>query len=300
MPDQIQTLIEIALQEDIGTGDITTEALFGGEGIEKTGTIVAKQDLILAGMEIARRVFATVDNHLRWERYFEDGAVVKQGQKVAEVTGRFDSILKGERVALNFLQHLSGIATTTRQFVDKIKKYPVQILDTRKTTPGMRALEKHAVRMGGGKNHRLGLYDRFLIKDNHLKGMAIGEAVKRVQAKNLNKVPIEIEVDSLDQIEEAIAAGADILLLDNFSPKNLKKAVQKISQYCCNQSQRDVEGEAPRALPVEGATRAPKIEASGGVTLENVVDYAKTGVYFISIGSLTHSAPAVDFSLEIL
>ena len=274
MPDQIQMLLEIALQEDIGTGDITTEALWGGEAVEKTGVILAKQDLIVAGMEIARRVFLTVDHHLQWQRYFEDGAAVKKGQKVAEVAGRFDSILKGERVALNFLQHLSGIATLTSQFVEKVNRYPVQILDTRKTTPGMRALEKHAVRAGGGKNHRLGLYDRFLIKDNHLKGISIREAIKRARSRNLNKVPIEIEIQSVNQLEEAITAGADVLLLDNFSPKELKKAVNQ------------VKGRA-------------KLEASGGITLENVVDFAKTGVDFLSIGALTHSAPAADVSLEI-
>ncbi len=280
MPDQIQMLIEIALQEDIGTGDITTEALFGGQTIEKTGAIVAKQDLVIAGLEIAKRVFLTVDHHLSWQRYFEDGASVKRGQKVAEATGRLDSILKGERVALNFLQHLSGIATFTRQFVERVKKYPVKVLDTRKTTPGIRALEKHAVRMGGGKNHRLGLYDRFLIKDNHLKDVSIREAIARVKAKNVNRVPIEMEVGAYcntplqEQIEEAFFAGADIILFDNLSPKELGKAVNQV------------------------AGRA-KTEASGGITLDNIVDYAKTGVDFISIGALTHSAPASDFSLKI-
>jgi nicotinate-nucleotide pyrophosphorylase (carboxylating) len=275
MPDRIQILIEIALQEDIGTGDITSDALFSDERIEKEGVIVAKEELVIAGLEIARRVFDTVDHHLHWERYCEDGSVVPRGAKVAKVSGRFKSLLRAERTALNFLQHLSGIATLTRTFVEKVKKYPVQILDTRKTTPGMRALEKHAVRVGGGKNHRLGLFDRFLIKDNHLKGISIREAVGRAKENNLNKVPIEIEIGSMEQIEEAVQSGADILLIDNFSPKDLKKAVEKV------------------------AGRA-KVEASGGIDLENVVDYAKTGVDFISIGALTHSAPAVDLSLEIL
>ncbi|MBI2083439.1 MAG: carboxylating nicotinate-nucleotide diphosphorylase [Deltaproteobacteria bacterium] len=281
MPDQIQMLIEIALQEDIGTGDITTEAIFGQEPIEKTAVILAKQDLVIAGLEIARRVFLTVDHHLAWQRYFEDGAFVKKGQKVAEIKGRLTSLLKGERVALNFLQHLSGIATLTHQFVEKVKKIPVQILDTRKTTPGMRALEKHAVRMGGGKNHRLGLYDRFLIKDNHLQAVSISEAIRKAKEKNPNKVPIEIEIQSEGQIEEAIAAGADILLLDNFSPKELRKIVQTVRRH------------------VRATSRSPLLEASGGITLENVMDYAKTGVDSISIGALTHSARAVDFSLEI-
>lgn len=274
MPDQIQMLIEIALQEDIGSGDITTDALFGTEVITKKGMILAKQDLVIAGLEIAKRVFLTVDHHLLWERYFEDGAEVKKGQPVAQITGRFDSLLRAERVALNFLQHLSGVATLTRRFVEKVKKYPVQILDTRKTTPGMRAMEKHAVRAGGGKNHRIGLYDRFLIKDNHLKGVSIREAVVRAKGKNVNRVPIEVEIESPDQIDEAVASGADVFMMDNFSAKDLKRAVQKVA------------GKA-------------KVEASGGITLENVVDYAKTGVDFISIGALTHSAPAADLSLEI-
>ncbi|MBI2981247.1 MAG: carboxylating nicotinate-nucleotide diphosphorylase [Deltaproteobacteria bacterium] len=288
MPDQIQMLIEIALQEDVGTGDITTEALFGDQAIEKSGVILAKQDLVIAGLEIAKRVFLTVDHHLTWQRYFEDGALVKKGQKVAEISGRFDSILKGERVALNFLQHLSGIATLTRQFVEKVKKQPVKILDTRKTTPGMRALEKHAVRVGGGKNHRLGLYDRFLIKDNHLEAVSISEAIRRAKEKNPNRVPIQIEVDAIEQIEEAINAGADILLLDNFSPRELKRVVKMVRDR--------VGARSPRP---GGGTPPLRIEASGGITLENVADYAKTGVDFISIGALTHSARAVDLSLEI-
>ena len=273
MPDRIQMLIEIALQEDIGTGDITSDALFD-ENIEKTGLIVAKQDLVLSGMEIAHRVFDAVDHHLVWERYFADGAFVAQGSMVAKISGRYKSLLRAERTVLNFLQHLSGVATLTRKFVDKVKKYPVQILDTRKTIPGLRALEKHAVRMGGGKNHRLGLYDRYLIKDNHLMGRSISEAISRAKAHNVNKVPIEIEITSTHQIEEAISAGADIILLDNFSPKDLKKAVSMI----------------------DGRV---KTEASGGINFENIIDYAKSGTDFISIGALTHSAPAADLSLEI-
>ncbi len=278
MPDRIQMLIELALQEDIGTGDITTDAVLEDEAVEASGTILAKQDLVLSGLEIAKRVFLTVDPHLIWERYCEDGTCVPKGTVVVKVSGRFKSLLRAERTALNFLQHLSGIATHTRRFVDQVeKKTPgakARILDTRKTTPGMRALEKHAVRMGGGHNHRLGLYDRFLIKDNHLARVPLAEAIRRARTHNSNKVPIETEIQSLDQIEEAIAAGADILLMDNFSVKELKKAVARVA----------------------GRVR---VEASGGVTLETVADYAKTGVDFISIGALTHSAPAADLSLEI-
>ncbi len=275
MADRIQMLIEIALQEDIGTGDITSDALFGDELVEKSGVLLAKEDLVIAGLEIARRVFLTVDHHLNWERYVEDGARVKKGTEVAKVSGRFKSLLRAERTALNFLQHLSGVATLTAKFVEKVKGTKAQILDTRKTLPGFRALEKMAVRVGGGKNHRLGLYDRYLIKDNHLMGISIAEAVKRAKAANVNRVPIEVEIQGIDQIEEAIDASADILMTDNFSISDLKQAVGQV------------------------AGRA-KIEASGGINLENVRAYAETGVDFLSIGTLTHSARAVDLSLEIL
>lgn len=274
MPDRIQMLIEIALQEDIGTGDITSDALFGDESIEKSGEIVAKQDLVIAGLEIARRVFLTVDHHLAWERYFEDGARVPKGAKVAKVSGRFKSLLRAERTALNFLQHLSGVATLTAQYVEKVKGTKAQILDTRKTLPGFRALEKMAVRAGGGKNHRLGLYDRYLIKDNHLMGVSISEAVLKAKEHNVNGVAIEVEVQRLDQIEEAVTSGADVIMMDNFSVADLKKAVEKV------------------------AGRA-KVEASGGINLDNIAAYAATGVDFISVGALTHSAKAVDLSLEI-
>jgi nicotinate-nucleotide pyrophosphorylase (carboxylating) len=274
MPDRIQMLIEIALQEDIGTGDITSDALFGDEAVEKASVIVAKEDLVIAGLEIARRVFLTVDHHLEWERHFEDGARVAKGAKVAKISGRFKSLLRAERTALNFLQHLSGVATLTAQFVEKVKGTKAQILDTRKTLPGFRGLEKMAVRAGGGKNHRLGLYDRYLIKDNHLMGASISEAVLRAKEHNANRVPIEVEIQRIDQIDEALVSGADILMADNFSVKDLESAVKRV------------------------AGRA-KLEASGGINLDNVADYAKTGVDFISVGALTHSARAVDLSLEV-
>lgn len=275
MPDRIQMLIEIALQEDIGSGDVTSDALFGDEAVEKTGVILAKEDLTVAGLEIARRVFLTVDHHLEWERSVDDGARVAKGTKVAKVSGRFKSLLRAERTALNFLQHLSGVATLTARFVEKVKGTKAKVLDTRKTLPGFRALEKMAVRAGGGVNHRLGLYDRYLIKDNHLMGASISEAVLRAKEHNVDRVPIEVEIQRLDQIEEAVASGADVLMMDNFTVGDLKKAVEK------------VEGRA-------------KVEASGGITLENVAEYAATGVDFISVGALTHSARAVDLSLEIL
>jgi nicotinate-nucleotide pyrophosphorylase (carboxylating) len=268
-------LIEIALQEDLGSGDVTSDALFGDERIEKTGEIVAKQDLVIAGLEVARRVFLTVDHHLAWECYFEDGARVPKGAKVARISGRFKSLLRAERTALNFLQHLSGVATLTAQFIEKVKGTKARILDTRKTLPGFRALEKMAVRAGGGTNHRLGLYDRYLIKDNHLMGTSITEAVKKAKAQNANHVPIEVEIQRLDQIDEGLTSGADVLMMDNFSVPDLKKAVAKVAGRV-------------------------KVEASGGIDLDNVAAYAATGVDFISVGALTHSAEAVDLSLEIL
>ncbi len=316
MPDRIQILIEIALQEDIdprsvtslhsaeklprwgfggesgfspefepkhpalpvrgglGVGDITSDALFD-ETIEKTGEIVAKQGgVVVAGLDVARRVFTTVDHHLDWKTLAEDGTVVSKGQKVARVSGRYKSLLRAERTALNFLQHLSGVATLTRAFVDRVKDTKAKILDTRKTIPGLRALEKYAVKTGGGVNHRIGLYDRYLIKDNHLMGISISEAVKKAKVHNVDKVPIELEIQSLKQIDEAVSSGANVLMMDNFSIGDLKKAVDQVAGRV-------------------------KIEASGGITLDNVADYAKTGVDFISVGALTHSAPAADFSLEI-
>ena len=274
MTDRIQALIDLALEEDIGTGDITTEALFEGTSVEKIAVITAKEPLVVAGLEIARRVFLTVDRSAQWKSLAAEGQQVTLGERIAEVSGPIGTLLKGERTALNFLQHLSGIATFTRMFVEKVREFPVQILDTRKTTPGLRAMEKHAVRSGGGKNHRLGLYDRFLIKDNHLRGIGLAEAIRRAKEKNPNRVPIEVEIDNCSEINEAIASGADILLLDNFTPKELKKAVSLI------------------------AGRA-KTEASGSIRLDNIVDYAKSGVDFISIGALTHSAPAVDISMNL-
>ena len=277
MSSILQKLINLALEEDIGSGDITSEALCGKSEVgsrKESGVFLAKQDLIVSGLEVARRTLWTVDDKIQWKALARDGQRVVSGTKMVEVAGELSSLLQAERTALNFLQHLSGIATFTNMFVKKIEGYPAQILDTRKTLPGFRSLEKKAVLDGGGKNHRLGLYDRYLIKDNHLAGMSITQALSLVREHNKQAFVVELEVQSLAQIEEALSGGADILLLDNFSSEDLKKAVAQI------------------------AGRA-KSEASGGINLSNIVDYAKTGVDFISIGALTHSAPAADISLEI-
>lgn len=270
---ELREHIRQAIEEDLGRGDITTEVLFDSNR-KAQAKIIAKQKLVLAGLDVAHKVFTHLDCHLTWRPTHKDGEVVPKGDVVVHLVGRAEAILKGERVALNFLQWLSGIATLTRQFVDKVEGTGVRILDTRKTTPTWRAIEKYAVRMGGGNNHRIGLFDRYLIKNNHiaLTG-SVSKAVQQVLARRKNGVPVEVEVKTLDELKEALKFPVDIILLDNFSPAQVKEAVSM------------------------GGGKV-KFEASGGITLDNVRAYAETGVDFISVGALTHSAPAVDLSLQ--
>ncbi|MBN2187161.1 MAG: carboxylating nicotinate-nucleotide diphosphorylase [Dehalococcoidia bacterium] len=274
---QIKEIIDRALAEDLSGGDVTTEALIPGEQ-QGTGSIVVKEKGVLAGVEVAKQVFHRVDPDLKVEILLEDGARVKPGSKVARIEGRVASILKAERLALNFLQRLSGIASATNRYVEAVKGLPVRILDTRKTTPGLRSLEKYAVKVGGGKNHRMNLSDGILIKDNHLevlrsRGLQLPEIVAR--AKQASKgLKVEVEVMTQREAEEATKAGADIVMLDNMSLEDMRQAVKSIQG---------------RAL----------IEASGGVTLDEVRAIAETGVDFISVGALTHSARALDISLEL-
>jgi len=289
---QIEEIIDRALAEDIGKGDITTEALISGDQ-QGAGSIVAKKEGILAGTGAAKQVFHRVDPELKVEILLEDGAKVKQGSKVARVSGSIASILKAERVALNFLQRLSGIASETNRYVARVEGLPVRIMDTRKTTPGLRSLEKYAVRVGGGRNHRMNLGDGVLIKDNHLvalrsRGLNIKEIIAKVRQNaplslrgakrrsNLQarQTQVEVEVGTVSEALEAVEAGADIVMLDNMTLEDMRKAVQSIHG---------------RAL----------IEASGGITLDNVRAVAETGVDFISIGALTHSTRALDISLEL-
>lgn len=284
MLDPIQTLIDLALQEDIGDGDVTGSALFDHPNLEKEAVLVAKQDLIVAGIDVARKTFLTVDSQINFDALFAEGAVVKKDQVIIKLSGSIASLCKAERTALNFLQHLSGIATQTRKFVGKVKKYKVEILDTRKTTPGLRTLEKKAVRMGEGKNHRMGLFDSILIKENHIRACgSIEEALKRA-TKGRPEGKIEIEVEKWDQIPAAVTGGADIILLDNFPPKDIKKAKKLVEKLV-------------KKLPTK---RRILLEASGGITLENVVKYARTGVDRISVGALTHSSRAVDISMQVV
>jgi len=269
--------IDIALNEDVGSGDITSD-FFVSKNSRTAARIVARERAILAGAQTAADVFGRLDPDLKLRPCRKDGDELNAGDTVLEIEGATRSILRGERVALNFLQRLSGIATMTRKFVDAAANEHVKILDTRKTTPGLRALEKAAVVAGGGVNHRFGLFDMVLIKDNHLAaGTGFDELAKAVRKfRDAHpKVQIEVEADTLDQVHGFLEiAGIDVILLDNMKPAEIREAI---------------------AL---GKNKV-KFEASGGITLQNIRQIAATGVDFISIGTITHSAPAIDFSLEI-
>jgi len=276
----IYEAVSAALDEDMGRGDITSRSVVR-LGVRARGSFIAKQDFMLAGLEVADAVFASFDFNLQIESSVTDGDQIKTEKAFARITGEAQILLAAERVALNFLQHLSGIATLTRRYVEAVAGTEARIVDTRKTTPGLRMLEKYAVTVGGGHNHRLGLDDGVLIKDNHL-AMAGGltEAVRRARDVVGHLHKIEVEVADLDQVREALKTGADILLLDNMRPELVRQAVELV-----------------RAKEPE--ERHTLIEASGGIALDNVRAYAEAGADLISIGALTHSAPAVDISFKI-
>ena len=278
----LDPLLELAFAEDIGIGDITTEATVSlyEKGI---GRMHAKSPGIVAGLPVAERVFEKLDASLvkssrhappcRFRALVNDGDSVSAGTAIAEVHGSAKTILSGERTALNFLQRLSGIATLTSQFVEAVSSYDVKIVDTRKTAPGWRAVQKYAVRVGGGHNHRFGLYDGVLIKDNHIvAAVGIQNAVQKARQIIPHTVKIEVEVETLEQVDEALAAGVDILLLDNMPLSIMERVVKQVGN---------------RVLT----------EASGGITLESVQAVAATGVALISVGALTHSAIPMDISL---
>jgi nicotinate-nucleotide pyrophosphorylase (carboxylating) len=276
--EQFRRIVSQALAEDLASGDITTEALVPF-GLTGKASILVKKDGVLAGTDVAKEVFQQVDRSLRFRALVKDGAKVRKGDVVAIVEGKVASILKAERTALNFLQHLSGIATETSRYVDAVSGTKAVITDTRKTIPGLRLLEKYAVRAGGGQNHRLNLSDGVLIKDNHLMALrasrvGLGEAIKKARRRALRVMKVEVEVESVKQAREALSAGADIIMLDNMKVKDMRKVVELVQR---------------RAL----------LEASGGITLDNVRSVAKTGVNLISVGALTHSARALDISMEI-
>ncbi len=287
--DMVQGQIDLALMEDVGQGDITTLACIAKETI--TAEIVAKSSGVLAGLPIALAVFQKLDKNIFIKVARNDGDSFAPGEKIISIKGDSRAILTGERTALNFLGHLSGIASLTSEFVEKIKGTGVKILDTRKTIPGMRFLDKYAVTCGGGNNHRFGLYDMVLIKDNHIAASgSITGAIKKVKDYAAGKgfrnrfyltpddLEIEIEIETVEQLKEAIKAGAERLLLDNQSIEHLSDMVRTARKL----------------------KRNILLEASGNVNLDNVAEIAGTGVDFISIGSLTHSAPSSDFSLNIM
>ena len=276
--EQVDNIIDIALAEDISHGDSTSETLIPPE-LQGKASLLAKAEGIVAGVEVAKRVFLRVDPSLKIKAFIKDGAEVKPGDIIATISGRVISILKAERTALNFLNRLSGIATLTAQYTAKTQGVATSILDTRKTTPGLRLLEKYAVRMGGGKNHRLHLGDLILIKDNHLTALrALGMSLKDIVAKAKLNAPrgikVEVEVNTIQEAREAVEGGADIIMLDNMSPDEMRQVVSLVPDYV-------------------------KTEASGGITLDNVQAAAMAGVDFISIGALTHSLKALDISLEL-
>lgn len=271
---QIERLIRDALDEDIGPGDLATMATISAES-RGTGLFRAKKDGVVAGLVLLDRIFYFIDHRVQVTLHAKDGAEVRQGTVVAEALGPVRALLLAERTALNFLQRLSGNATLTRKYVEAIKDFPCKLLDTRKTTPGLRTLEKYAVRMGGGMNHRIGLYDAALVKDNHIEATgSIAEAVKAVRRHAPFMAKVEVEASSLKQVQEAIDAAADVIMLDNMTLAQMAEAVKLVN-------------------------RRAKVEASGGITLENIRDVAATGVDYISSGALTHSAPVVDFNMKI-
>jgi nicotinate-nucleotide pyrophosphorylase (carboxylating) len=267
-------LIEIALKEDIGSGDITTENLIGPD-LEGEGVIIAKEPLVIAGLNVAKQVFEYLDSQVIFTTKYKDGDEVKNADTIANIEGKLRILLMCERTALNFLQRLSGIATNVRSYMNEIENTGVRLVDTRKTAPGWRKLEKHAVRVGGAHNHRMGLYDGVLIKDNHIAAYGgIEKAINQIRQKVSHLVKIEIEVSDLNQVEAAIAAGADVVMLDNMNLQQIKKAVATI------------DGRAT-------------IEVSGGVRKSRLKSLADANVDIISVGAFTHSARCVDISMRI-
>lgn len=270
----ISQVINLSLDEDISTGDLTTDSLIP-ESSKTTATMTAKADGVIAGLGIAEQVFRLLDSSVVWSCSVKDGDAVKKGDLIVKLEGSFRALLTGERTALNFLQRISGIATETAKYVEAVEGTTTEILDTRKTVPGLRMLDKYGVKCGGGTNHRIGLYDMVMIKDNHIKiAGGITNAVNEIKAKVASEIKIEVETTTLEEVKEAVEIGADVIMLDNMDCPTMKAGVELI------------------------AGRA-KVEASGNMTLPRVKEVAATGVDFISIGALTHSVTALDISMNI-
>ncbi|MFC1534657.1 carboxylating nicotinate-nucleotide diphosphorylase [Thermodesulfobacteriota bacterium] len=275
--DQIwlDSVIRMALEEDLGAGDLTTDAIIDRGKMGKAA-LETRERIVLAGLPVFSRVFNLLSSEIEFVYHYEDSQLIPAGEVICHVSGSLPYILRAERTALNFLQRMSGIATLTREYVAKAGSEKVKILDTRKTAPGLRLLDKYAVRMGGGFNHRLGLFDGILIKDNHITAAgSIAEAVNLAKKNAPHTIKVEVEAEDLAGVETAIIAGADAILLDNMLPDEIRKAVELVDG---------------RVI----------VEASGGINLENIEEIACTGVDLISVGALTHSARAVDISLEVI
>ncbi|MDX2481330.1 MAG: carboxylating nicotinate-nucleotide diphosphorylase [Desulfuromusa sp.] len=272
MQFEIERIVRTALEEDIGLGDVTTEATVARDTVARA-ELVAKEDFTLAGLDVAAKVFNTLDADVSFEKIFADGYSVHKGEVIAWLKGKASVLLQGERVALNLLQRMSGIASLTARYVAEVEDTNAIIVDTRKTAPGLRALDKYSVRMGGGRNHRIGLFDGVLIKENHIAAAGgISAAIARAKQQLSHTLKIEIEARDLTEVTQALRAGADIIMLDNMSLDEMRQGVELI---------------AGKAL----------VEASGGVTLERVRGIAETGVNIISVGALTHSVEAADISM---
>jgi nicotinate-nucleotide pyrophosphorylase (carboxylating) len=273
-PPNVRETVFAWVAEDVGRGDRTTHAVVDADAVG-LARIEAREEAVVAGLGVAALCFEAAGGGVEVEVVTEEGSRVGAGDTIAHLSGLLRSILTGERTALNLLARLSGVATITDRFVDRVRSTPARIVDTRKTTPGMRALEKYAVRVGGGSNHRHGLDDGILIKDNHIVAAgSIGDAVRRARSRVPHGLLVEVEVTTFEELDEAVAAGADAVLLDNMTPKQTAGAVARAGG---------------KAL----------LESSGGITLDNVAEYASAGVDLISIGALTHSAPSIDLALEL-
>jgi len=291
MHESFLPLVKFALSEDVGTGDVTTlNAVPANVGAR--AAIVAKQPGVVSGIDIAAMTFREVDATLKFKSTVRDGQEVPAGAALATISGSAASIMTAERTALNFLMRLSGVATLTRVYVNAIEGTGAAILDTRKTTPGLRILEKYAVLCGGGQNHRLALWDMYLVKDNHIRAArGLTNAIDRIQ-RTRRDLLLEVEVESLDQLREALRPEVDRILIDNQPPATVKRCVEEVDRWHAANPP-----DHPRVR--DGARRWPEVEVSGGLNLSTIRAYAETGADYLSVGALTHSAPALDLSLEI-
>ena len=272
--EELKSVIDYALNEDIGSGDITTNSLIPVD-LQSRATMIAKSSGIIAGLTVAEYIFRTLSPDIHWKTFIQDGEWINAGDLILEISGSYRALLTGERLALNFMQRMSGIATMTNNCVKELAGYQTKILDTRKTVPGLRLLDKYAVLMGGGNNHRIGLYDMVLIKDNHIKiAGGITNAVTQIKKAVTQNIKIEVEVTNFEEVREALTAGADIIMLDNMTTPQMAESVKIIN------------GRA-------------KVEASGNMTIDRLKEVAGTGVDYISIGALTHSVKAFDISMNI-